>query len=306
MIHEKIPVNVISGFLGAGKTTAIINLLGQKNSDEQWAIVVNEFGKVNIDGKTLQSAQEGEVYEITGGCICCTAKTYLNDSLQKIIQSKKYSRIIIEPTGLGGIEMVTEIVDANPELYLKLVICLVDILMVRNPIKLTIPIFKRQILNADAILFSKIDLLSNDLEKAQLMDIFKSTFPLANIIEPAKLDISILELENIEVIQQSNLFSLVEPRLLADNYSQKICTFDTESVFDMDKFTEILRQQTSILRAKGTIRTSKGWKFLNYTLTGCTFESRTEGSKNEFVIIAEKSEQKMIENIERELTIAIY
>ena len=52
---EKIPVNIISGFLGAGKTTEIIRLLGLKPAGENWAIIINEFGKISIDGQTLQS-----------------------------------------------------------------------------------------------------------------------------------------------------------------------------------------------------------------------------------------------------------
>jgi G3E family GTPase len=53
---EKIPVNIITGFLGAGKTTAIIHLLNQKLSDEQWAVIINEFGKISIDSQTLKSS----------------------------------------------------------------------------------------------------------------------------------------------------------------------------------------------------------------------------------------------------------
>ena len=301
-----IPVNIISGFLGAGKTTFIINLLNQKTTDDQWAIVVNEFGKVNIDGKTLQSAKKGEVYEISGGCICCTARLYLNESLQEILKSEKYSRIIIEPTGLGGNEMVSEIVNAITSLYLKPTVCLVDILMVKNPVRLTIPIFKRQIEKADFVLFSKTDLLSSDFEKTELIEIFKSAFPKANILNITKSDISLLDLENIEAKSQINSYSLFEAGLSTDNYLQKICTFDNETVFDTVKLTKILIEYTCILRVKGTIRTSDGWKLLNHTITNCLYENSIDFSKNELVIIVDKSDHKKIENIEIELKKSIH
>jgi len=301
-----IPVNIISGFLGAGKTTFILDLLNQKTTDEQWAIIVNEFGKVNIDGKTLQTAKKGEVYEISGGCICCTAKLYLLDSLQKILKSEKYSRIIIEPTGLGGSEMVSEIVKTIPTLLLKPTLCLVDILMLKNPIRLTIPIFKRQIDKADYILFSKTDLLSNDFEKAELIEIFKYAFPKANILDLAKSDISIQNLDNFDVKSQINSYSLFEAGLSADNYLQKICTFENETVFNIEKLTKVLVANTFILRAKGTIRTTKGWKMLNHAITNCTFENCDNYLKNEFVIIALKSDSKNIENIETELKKSIH
>jgi G3E family GTPase len=296
-----IPVHIISGFLGAGKTTFIINLLNQKTTDEQWAIVVNEFGKVNIDGKTIQSAKKGEVYEISGGCICCTAKLYLNESLQEILKTEKYSRIIIEPTGLGGIDMVSEIVSNIPVLDLKPVFCLVDILMVRNPTKLTIPIFKRQIDKADFIIFTKTDLLSNEFEKAELIKIFKANFPKANIWDITKSDISILDVESMDVKSHINQYSLFEAGLSADNYLQKSYTFDNETVFDAEKLAKILVANTSILRAKGKIRTFDGWKLINYTLTGCIFESCLDCSKNEFVIIADKSNPELISGLEEKI-----
>lgn len=298
---EKIPVHIISGFLGAGKTTAILNLLSQKKTDEQWAIVVNEFGKVSIDGQTLKSSNTGEIFEITGGCICCTAKMYLNEHLQNIIKSEKYSRIIIEPTGLGGIEIVTEIVEENPTLFLKPVICLVDILMMKNPIKLSIPIFKRQIEKADAIVFTKNDLVPDENEKVKLIQVFQTNFPDANILTISALDCTILNLDasSFHVKMSSSKFSLYEPGLSLDNYWQKNYTFDYETVFESAKISELFRKYPSILRAKGTIRTNDGWKLLNYTLTNCVLDDCPTADTNEFVIISEKTNSELINNFEK-------
>jgi len=86
-----IPVHIISGFLGAGKTTMIIRLLGRKPETENWAIIINEFGKISIDAQTLQSkSAEGSLYEISGGCICCSAKGYFAENLDKIVRAKGY------------------------------------------------------------------------------------------------------------------------------------------------------------------------------------------------------------------------
>jgi G3E family GTPase len=197
--------------------------------------------------------------------------------------------------------MVTDIVSNIPELFLKPVFCLVDILMVRNPIKLTIPIFKRQIDKADFIIFSKTDLLSNEFEKIELIKIFKANFPKANIFDVTKPDISILDIESMDEKTQLNPYSLFEAGLSADNYLQKSYTFDNETVFDVERLAKILIANTCILRAKGTIRTFAGWKLLNYTLTGCIFESCLDCSKSEFVIIIEKSDINKIEIFDSEL-----
>ena len=86
---NSIPVNIISGFLGSGKTTAIINLLRQKTTDEQWAVIINEFGKISIDSQTLRSitSDTGTVFDISGGCICCSARGYFQENLEKIINN---------------------------------------------------------------------------------------------------------------------------------------------------------------------------------------------------------------------------
>ncbi|GGP25885.1 hypothetical protein GCM10010971_17040 [Silvimonas amylolytica] len=100
--QPRIPVNLITGFLGVGKTTAISHLLASKPASEFWAVVVNEFGEVGIDGATLSSAGEGlQVAEVPGGCICCTTSPMLRVNLNKLVQGKRPDRILIEPSGLG-------------------------------------------------------------------------------------------------------------------------------------------------------------------------------------------------------------
>ncbi|MBB5192103.1 G3E family GTPase [Silvimonas terrae] len=97
-----IPVNLITGFLGVGKTTSIAHLLASKPADEFWAVVVNEFGEVGIDGATLSAAGDGlQVAEVPGGCICCTTSPMLRVNLNKLVQGKRPDRILIEPSGLG-------------------------------------------------------------------------------------------------------------------------------------------------------------------------------------------------------------
>ena len=172
-----IPVHLISGFLGAGKTTAIIELLSRKPTGEQWAIVINEFGKISIDGKTLSAASSGEsLFEISGGCICCSAKAYFLDDMEKIIQSGRFDRILVEPSGLGGTDHITELASQHPGLQLMPVVCLVDITMTAHPRLKMLPIYKSQIQKADLVLFTKSELLTEQ-ELTELTEKFKADFP---------------------------------------------------------------------------------------------------------------------------------
>ena len=101
-MNPRIPVNLVAGFLGVGKTTALTKLLADKPANEYWAVVVNEFGEVGIDGATLSTAGEGlEVAEVPGGCICCTTSPMLRVALNKLVKARRPDRLLIEPSGLG-------------------------------------------------------------------------------------------------------------------------------------------------------------------------------------------------------------
>ncbi|MAD43728.1 MAG: hypothetical protein CMI02_09780 [Oceanospirillaceae bacterium] len=95
-----IRTHLITGFLGVGKTTAILNLLQQKPAAEKWAVLVNEFGEVGVDGAILES-QGAVVKEIPGGCLCCVSGLPFQIGLNMLIAKEKPDVLLIEPTGLG-------------------------------------------------------------------------------------------------------------------------------------------------------------------------------------------------------------
>lgn len=107
----KVAVNLISGALGSGKTTLVRQLVNQKPENEIWALLVNEFGAIGIDGAILASTTSNTIstHEIPGGCICCTAKGELQQSLLDIANTVKPDRLIIEPTGLGEPDVLVDL-----------------------------------------------------------------------------------------------------------------------------------------------------------------------------------------------------
>ena len=304
---NKIPVNIITGFLGAGKTTAIINLLRQKTSDEQWAIIINEFGKISIDTQTLQSSTAaGNVYDISGGCICCSAKGYFHENLTEIINTGKYSRIIIEPSGLGGVDMVSEIVESNDYLILMPKICLVDIQLMKNERIQRLPIYRNQITKSEIIIFTKCDLVNNKLDELDLIDKFNEFYPNKNIQEFAL--ISMLLNGYIKSGTAKNNYRLLssEKNNLEDsNYQKKMLNFENAIVFDAEKLAIILGKYPEILRAKGHIITdNNNWLLVNYTITNCHFEQCDSKEHNEIVIITEKTDEDFFQRLETEIKLA--
>ncbi|MBD2039319.1 cobalamin biosynthesis protein CobW [Microcoleus sp. FACHB-672] len=106
---HKIPVTVITGFLGAGKTTLIRNLL-QNNQGRRIAVIVNEFGEIGIDGDLLKSCQVcdeddnpiGNIIELTNGCLCCTVQEEFLPTMQQILQRREQiDCMLIETSGLA-------------------------------------------------------------------------------------------------------------------------------------------------------------------------------------------------------------
>ena len=104
---QNIPCTLVTGFLGSGKTTLINQLIATKPIGERWALLINEFGRIGIDGALLASSQDSHtthdiaIREVSGGCICCTSQLPLQIALSRLLSDHHPKRLLIEPTGLA-------------------------------------------------------------------------------------------------------------------------------------------------------------------------------------------------------------
>ena len=103
-MSQKIPVTIVSGFLGAGKTTLINKVLKEKHG-EHIAVVINEFGEIGVDHQFVLDVEE-EIYQMDNGCLCCTLRTDIADMLKSILMVKEQNgirvdRVLFETTGLA-------------------------------------------------------------------------------------------------------------------------------------------------------------------------------------------------------------
>jgi putative photosynthetic complex assembly protein 2 len=159
-------VTIFCGYLGSGKTTLIRNLLPQLNG--RVAVIVNDFGAVGIDAELIRGdGKAGAVVELPGGCVCCTLQKNLNGQILQLLDEYQPERIIIEPSGVAGIEDIVKTL-ASPRLIYRLgeinVVAVVESPRLLTPS--TLPGFTlTQIKAAQAIVISKTDLIEpNHLE----------------------------------------------------------------------------------------------------------------------------------------------
>ncbi|CAK2978546.1 G3E family GTPase [Vibrio crassostreae] len=168
-----IPTNIITGFLGVGKTTAILNLMKNKPEDENWAILVNEFGEIGVDGSLFEGNQTKQqrvfIREVPGGCMCCAAGLPMQIALNQLLSEAKPDRLLIEPTGLGHPKEVLEVLSSEhyrKVLSLQKNITLVDARKLSDTSYSEHDTFNQQITIADTIVGNKVDLYNNgDAEK---------------------------------------------------------------------------------------------------------------------------------------------
>lgn len=167
-----VPVNLITGFLGVGKTTAIRHLLEHKPAEERWAVLVNEFGEIGIDGALLNEAGQSDgnqqqifIRELPGGCMCCTMGLPMQVALNQLLARARPDRLLIEPTGLGHPRQIVHIL-TRPHYHSAVTVgatlTLLDPRKIADTRYTSNTFFRQQLDCADRIIANKSDLCSDD------------------------------------------------------------------------------------------------------------------------------------------------
>ena len=170
-VDERIPITLLTGFLGAGKTTLVNRLLSASDAGKI-AVIVNEFGEIGIDGDLIARADE-DMLELTNGCICCAARGDLMDGLNRLFLRKvglaepqvDFDKIVIETTGIADPSPLARLfyTDMKLDLTFRLdaVLTVVDLKHVTGQIARS-PEAEKQIAIADKLIFNKRDLVDDD------------------------------------------------------------------------------------------------------------------------------------------------
>lgn len=265
MSSKKLPVTIISGFLGAGKTTLVNHLLSQ-NEDRTIAVIVNEFGEVGIDGELI-IADENALIEIRNGCICCTVRTDLVAGVQALLAQEevKLDRLIVETSGLADPAPVLQTFLADPELLTKVelesVVAVVDAVHFKRQTEDEIA--REQIAFSDLVVLNKTDLVEvSELEAIERA--LHSLNPTAQVIQATRSEVHSSILLGTPRFSLANLLE-IEPGLLEEEHDhehdQSITSYaiETEQALDPVLFNRwvnqlVQREGDTLLRMKGILQ----------------------------------------------------
>lgn len=186
---QSVPTHIITGFLGVGKTSAILHLLKHKPDNERWAVLVNEFGEIGVDGSLFTGQHtEGQgvfIKEVPGGCMCCAAGAPMRVALNQLLIQSKPDRLLIEPTGLGHPREVLQVLSDEyyrAVLSLHKTITLVDARKLSDKHYTEHETFIQQIAIADVVVGNKLDLYQ-PADKARLF---------TYVVENGKTEVQVL------------------------------------------------------------------------------------------------------------------
>ena len=161
---------VMAGFLGSGKTTAIIGLAqAVRDYDLKVAIVVNEIGEIGIDDQVLRQL-DFDVWELLSGCICCSLTGDLLETLDKLESDYDVDLVIVEPSGAANPQQIIDALGSHSGAPIKSVftVVIIDPLRLNELIEILEPLISSQIELADLIIISKTDLASaGDIDQAK-------------------------------------------------------------------------------------------------------------------------------------------
>ena len=211
-----IKIDVISGFLGAGKTTLIKKMFESVLAKEKVVLIENEFGEIGIDGSFLKESGI-EIKEINAGCICCSLVGDFASSMKEVITTYNPERIIIEPSGVGKLsDIINAVLELTEDIQLNILATVVDGPKTKMYLKNFGEFFNNQVESANTIIISKTDKMTEE-KIIEVVDLVKEKNAHATIITTA-----------ISELDSKQLLAVLEDRVSLENDLQELANEEHE------------------------------------------------------------------------------
>lgn len=306
----KVKIDIISGFLGAGKTTLIKKICAEAYAGQNIVVIENEFGKVNIDGLVL-SDNGIIVREMTAGCICCSLSGDFITAIMAVITEFNPEKIIIEPTGIAKLsDILTSCKNFrdNDVLEINTVITVVDVKRLQLSLSFSGEFFCDQIKATRTVILSKTVGVAEELIQeaiAQIREI-NNTVTIINLDwdEISAADIlSLAKHEQVLPVEDKKLVKLAGRKTRRRPKAECIssCELETNELFTQEQITALFKKLQAkgkygrILRGKGILKDPCGqWFKVDFVLGEVDFSPCGAADIGKMVIIGIDLNKKRI------------
>jgi G3E family GTPase len=288
MSQKRIPVTILTGFLGAGKTTLLNYILKQQHG-YKFAVIVNEMGKIGVDGALVEKTED-DILELNNGCLCCSVRKDLVQGVQKLIKRGGFDYLLIETTGAADPQPVAQTFLNIPQLQqvvmLDSIITVVDAEQIEKQLKMQ-ETAKEQIAMADFVLLNKTDLV-DEAQLTKVEGIIHGMNPHAQIIRTNHSQANLKELLDMNAFDLDKKLS-VDPEFLNEmrnrhHHDINSFSFSYEKPFVIEKLEHFIQQVSE----KEQIYRSKG--FLN--ISGNPRRAIFHGVNNRFTLLWDRLWEK--------------
>ncbi|MDY6450396.1 MULTISPECIES: CobW family GTP-binding protein [Acinetobacter] len=304
---KAIPTHIISGFLGAGKTTVLQYLLSQKPEHEIWAVLMNEFGQIGIDQQLMPQSNGFAIQELLGGCLCCSSQLPMQIALSRLISENKIDRLFIEPTGLGHpAQLLEQLTEPHwlQHLSMRSLVTVIDGSRLHDSDWSQQNLYQDQLKVAQVVVISHQDKMTEgDIFALETLKKEYEAYQQKWILT-SQGNLSIIEVDQIytgkkRLIQpllkiQKNLTANEQPVIKqlpyhyvesAQGYSVAGWKLPKSWTFNFYDVLDLLCEQKDWLRIKAVFNTNEGWKSFNFNPNQFNYQTAQEGIDNRIEII---------------------
>ena len=304
---KAIPTHIISGFLGAGKTTVLQHLLSQKPENEIWAVLMNEFGQIGIDQQLMPQSDGFAIQELLGGCLCCSSQLPMQIALSRLISENKIDRLFIEPTGLGHpAQLLEQLTEPHwlQHLSMRSLVTVIDGSRLHDSDWSQQNLYQDQLKAAQVVVISHQNKMTDgDIFALETLKKEYEAYQQKWILT-SQGNLSIIEVDQIytgkkRLIQpllkiQKNLTANEQPVIKqlpyhyvesAQGYSVAGWKLPKSWTFNFYDVLDLLCEQKDWLRIKAVFNTNEGWKSFNFNPNQFNYQTAQEGIDNRIEII---------------------